>query len=1062
MTLLTLLSEQYEAACDLYLKRALTKEALECARKTGKKTLIGHTLLVDAIVSVRKHERHKDPASLEEICANLDTAFNIFQNNEKKDEAGEAALLRGQITGKREFINKSFGAFENAMPMNDAGKLECMNWMVKHSDLFDQKNMRQVIKGMENLFTILRVLVRQKDGLERSRAERILKFYGLTLSGDSLTLSPQQKPMALKMLRRIMSENDRRSVRFEKPWNDVVPEICKFLVKRGLDWKKRIEEVLNKIRDSKKQCPHFAIGRPCRKSEVEADDSDEYLSADEYQSEREASFNKAGRKCPHFHAPFTNKRHNALLDVDEEMIELDFYVHHGTRDLEKTATEDLKKDVQRFVPTNFEEKYKSCVNFIGDLLPNRCFLSIVTDTPTRAKDLKSWFNSRRFWFKDHFQQYLFDLYSHMLKHERMWNTRVFVRLIFLSQLLDLKLSGNNKPIAIMNQFEGDIQREFTRKESINAALPLGFFKDEYLEMRTGERVIRIECIAHRFYDSFDKLSGLNNDPKEALVAFSKFMTMLRGKNSPMVKPYYNEFIFWLEFYVTVALSLIAKTYVGENFLYVLPESYISSVHFVDASFIQKQGVPTFEAIQRFQAWRNFDYNLFPTRLEYIIAILFRETWRDLNLIKYLFQTSARDGYLREKDYAVAERVLVLSLVCLCNVGHGVSADVEVQLMQQLCRIRIRDAYPPRLVSVLRAIQQASSPRDLASALGDLLKEREGEDLLLCEWRKSVRNGIVKHPMKLETLNDSFYHEETHMLRSNPFQAGAGVGRVDEDQKDEMQEDVSITMEERMKRDRQMKDEEARLKTESAAKCIARSVKLFVLRKRMRRLRSLVEKEITKEKQQRRTTIFQSCFITETWCGICGVAFKTCKEASDATEKSGDILVMREQTADGDWLSRPNPTLPVDGAGDNMETRKEHEESINHKDRVKANQLFRFKFQRELSDDYEKVIDFINKYKLSSTTMTQTYPNYSYSIDRMVRVCFEATSELQRIVIEKDWGNSQRFIEKVKEMKEDFMQVQGYVEETAKANKKVRYTPIMHFEILLSSSQNLLKAADHLT
>ena len=208
----------------------------------------------------------------------------------------------------------------------------------------------------------------------------------------------------------------------------------------------------------------------------------------------------------------------------------------------------------------------------------------------------------------------------------------------------------------------------------------------------------------------------------------------------------------------------------------------------------------------------------------------------------------------------------------------------------------------------------------------------------------------------------------------------------------------------------------------------------------------MEKEITKEKQQSRTSIFQSCFITETWCGICGVAFKSCKEASDATEHSGDAVVAREQTAGGDWLSSANPSLPVDGAGDNMETRKEHEESINHKDRVKANQLFRFKFQRELSDDYEKVIDFITKYKLSSTTMTQTYPNYSLAIDRMVRVCFEAMSELQRIVREKDWGNSQRFIEKVKEMKEDFMQVQGYVEETAKANKKVRYTPIVHFEI----------------
>jgi hypothetical protein len=49
---------------------------------------------------------------------------------------GEANLLLGRLSGDQNYIGFAFGNFQNRKhDRNEAGQLECLNWMINHSRL---------------------------------------------------------------------------------------------------------------------------------------------------------------------------------------------------------------------------------------------------------------------------------------------------------------------------------------------------------------------------------------------------------------------------------------------------------------------------------------------------------------------------------------------------------------------------------------------------------------------------------------------------------------------------------------------------------------------------------------------------------------------------------------------------------------------------------------------------------------------------------------------------------------------------------------------------------------
>jgi hypothetical protein len=115
--------------------------------------------------------------------------------------AGEASLLLGQLTDDVSWINLSWGAFNKSKPTNEAGQLQCTHWMMYNSDLSDRQNLFQAVKGMQNLYGVLRVVILEKPE-DKPRLDHIYRFYGLEMGVDkTLIFNPQQKPRILEILK---------------------------------------------------------------------------------------------------------------------------------------------------------------------------------------------------------------------------------------------------------------------------------------------------------------------------------------------------------------------------------------------------------------------------------------------------------------------------------------------------------------------------------------------------------------------------------------------------------------------------------------------------------------------------------------------------------------------------------------------------------------------------------------------------------------------------------------------------------------------------------------------
>lgn len=153
------------------------KEALICAQKSGDKTAIGQSLILDSKIRISQYKNIRDieEAVKNEIIENLKQAYYFLQDLENKQAAGEAAMLTGKLTGGTKFINKAFRA--NSRPRSEIGQLECMHWMVHNSDLYDRENLRQCVLGMQNLFGNLWVLADYKMEKDRNRLKKIFNFF---------------------------------------------------------------------------------------------------------------------------------------------------------------------------------------------------------------------------------------------------------------------------------------------------------------------------------------------------------------------------------------------------------------------------------------------------------------------------------------------------------------------------------------------------------------------------------------------------------------------------------------------------------------------------------------------------------------------------------------------------------------------------------------------------------------------------------------------------------------------------------------------------------------------
>nr|XP_034304939.1 uncharacterized protein LOC105330431 [Crassostrea gigas]XP_034304942.1 uncharacterized protein LOC105330431 [Crassostrea gigas]XP_034304948.1 uncharacterized protein LOC105330431 [Crassostrea gigas]XP_034304950.1 uncharacterized protein LOC105330431 [Crassostrea gigas] len=615
-------------------------------------------------------------------------------------------------------------------------------------------------------------------------------------------------------------------------------------------------------------------------------------------------------------------------------------------------------------------------------------------------------------------------------------TDFLIRKNYIEEAAQLLKKAEIKPKLedIMSSFEDSVNEESMR-EPESAREKLGLMLDDSVD---GETFFR--SIAKKFCNGCDQL--VKGNPCEALMQFTKFCALLSNTGSAEVIPHYNQLLLWMEYYTTVAFCLTAKVQNTPNFFLVIPESYIAVVYSLDATFIQEKGDPTFEAVQKHMISKDDkDTSLFQERLEKLVDIVCVSTSNSkVNLLSHIFQFLKTEQSIAHEVCGVAERLLVLALVFVCNIGKSVSMDVETKLVSELCKIKIWKKYPSRLSEALKSVQKAESPVDVANALRILLLKRENDSLACYSWDNSNNGcGLQKKELRTtELFKESFFKDKTFKALQNPSEELSS--EVNRDMKEDNEVGSTFSKEE----------EHMEIEAEKSE-----------MENEVHNLSYCVTRKISKEKQDEKINVFESIQITNTGCGVCGVRFKesttdfVCpmnRQTFNEFEPSGLL-----QNPSSLQLSQPNyervqliQTNPGPGVvADNLptfkseilledakeETRGEHEQSEKHKEMVKFYQHFRLKYMQEISDPFREVRDFIQRYKLGSAELVEKhFKEETYNIGILCRQQESVEIKIESIIKECDWQNGEIWGE-VQEMIGSHNWIKDYVETEARKRKE---------------------------
>ena len=1050
-------------------------EALSLARDLGVKDLIGYCLIVQARLEISIQDEGKASSDKkEDVQSKVKEAFELFKFLDRNDcykygdsqnGAGEASLLLGQLTDDVSWINLSWGAFNMSKPRNEAGQLQCMHWMMYNSDLSDRQNLFQVVKGMQNLYGVLRVVILEKPE-DKPRLDHIYRFYGLEMGVDkTLIFNPQQKPRIFEILKTQGSSINEKLVKHGISGQDARFQIAQELLMKGKDWYNKLKKEFESQHKMLGVCPLYQIGvrgqcqTPCTKGH---------------------------------HLKLTKYVFNKLIDLDLLFMEMECFVDDGYRAI-SPIQEALKKIHDSFY--NWQEnEYCSC-----KLLLSSLFLKFkhgegnTISTNSEVFHLKKKLVERKHkYVQRQMERMLGSNYDKMRDKTnkiREKNTELFMNMIFLMNFFNINLPLKD----ILQRFEHDLLMEYRNKMIAHRTLEeLGFLRENDL----------VHCLFRRFMDAYEYLSSSNNNPEWALRQFSRFIQLETRPNHEPMLPDLGLLTMWIEFYTVVAFCLECKFTTVKNVSFVIPSSYLSVVNSVDSSFLGDKGVPTFEAINRYSPHHIPEQDLVRDQTERLVGIL-AGTDSKINIISLTFRRMSEammsfqpcgdideDQPTKVFEYskdvidsiAVAERVLVAGLVFVCNMGKTVYTNSETHVIGEICRIKLPDHCPERLMQAVQSVQKAKGIADVARCLNTLLIQRE-ENLLQCQWlpRNVSRHGIMpKTDIDMTVFQNVFSHKKTSEIVVNPDTVIASHINVDDDE-------LTLTTVEKERIEAETQEYEEKKKKRKSAKTIFKFFRHLQFLSNCENLRDLCEKEKLKERQSSSGDIFSEVIVNDAMCGICGEYFKMedrnvekrqdLEEVQDdteipvlsqsvsttsqpiASESSRNILPKMFSNVKGymfksetepaiDQLhSQHYPSLAETTVKiqDGLTALQKHDRSMKHISKQQDFTMFKNRYIREFKRDVDDMKDFIEKYELRSPRIKKLYPDVTLDIAHVTSAYDNVIKHVRKIIEAKNWRDNNLHVF-VKEMMGKHITIREYVLERYNGQSKV---------IIFSCSQTTL-------
>uniref|UniRef100_A0A8C2TV57 Tetratricopeptide repeat and ankyrin repeat containing 1 n=1 Tax=Coturnix japonica TaxID=93934 RepID=A0A8C2TV57_COTJA len=941
--------------------------ALEAANLTAVKEFRASCLLA----AVRSGTTHCSGSNLVDREDMLREALELCEQTNQKSGTAEALLLQGALKGDFTKLSKAFYQFLSVN--HSAGAVEVL-FELSRCSTPSQDILCKATHGLMALLDLVKSLKKATTNVEKDMVKSCFAYFGIVPTGDSCCQVSQNEaePILKFLLDKARLKERKTKVSFSVSTVAVKSALKQHLLSRLCSI---THELLNKHYPD--ICMKFIVGLNCEDT-----------------------------TCEDFHKPLMRHEARMVFQCKMNLAAINGLLLEATRIFPK----ELLSHCKSFDGLWTSDKYVSCKALLETFFPNHFHLRILSENPKACKDIMGFSNITSKPCRAVLNEYI----SFKFKNEDARARRESSDLWLSAMKVFLLSSGYPE------EFEKLLFRE---EDDYNRELNLALSKAEHspksksqggkikgIDGRHGmllpdkktEHVGRTHlCFIRLLQSSFEQFYVYKN-PESCKRLFFRFMNVLVKKCTRYLIPSIGNTVMLLEFQYIICCAVLMR--LNKNVILCLPKSYIALVHYWDFLFRNKgrskEFTETFSVIQEYRpkdilvAEQNFRFHLC-----YLAKILCG-VHENFSVLLDAFE---------DPDCVTsgeAERTVVLSLVMILNADQVQNSTCkyllsqlfpEIKKMLKAMRKDSPSKVPVRLLKVVEQVADASSVREVAASLQELLKQRDEEYLFDCRWRWDSVYTQGYAPIRgilYENVNfDRFVTSLDKTEYADEIEKELESDQCLEDQKDPL-EVIALN--------KQQKQEQKA----SALRQLYRVFHFVSVCMRWKRKACCKAEPVAVKGEEFLSGIFKKADIDQTQCDLCGVRF---------TQSSENYFVQTEGM-EADTFEAVTPTEEKMHVEGNViivasEAYMEHRNTDKHRNNTAAYKNYADFFRRKIDQKICDGLDIVEA--ITEKTCTQDHLAYKEGSNLRQRKIKENIKKISDAVEEiyerKAWAEAEKII-----------------------------------------------------
>ncbi|OXB56796.1 hypothetical protein ASZ78_001366, partial [Callipepla squamata] len=678
--------------------------ALEAANLTAVKEFRASCLLA----AVRAGTTHCSELDLMDREVMLREALELCEQTNHNSGIAEALFLQGALKGDFAKLSDAYSQF---LSLNhSAGAVEVL-FLLSHCSAPSPDIVCKATRGLMALLGLVRSLKKATTNIEKDMVKSCFAYFGIVPTGDSCCqVSQNEAEPILKFLLDKASLRERKTKgNFSVSTEEVKSALKQHLLSRLCSI---THELLSKHYPG--ICMKFIVGLSCEDT-----------------------------ACEDFHRPLMRHEARMVFQCKTHLAAINGLLLEATRIFPK----ELLSQCKSLDSLLTSDKYMSCKALVEMFFPNHFHLRILSENPKACKEILGFSNITSKPCRAMLNEYI----SFKFKNEDARARRESSDLWLSAMKVFLLSSGYPEEFEkLLFKEEDDYNRELN--------LALGKAKNSPRSKSQGGKMKGIDgrhgmlqpdkntdnagrthlCFIRLLENSFEQFY-VHKNPESCKRLFFRFMNVLVKKCTRYLIPSIGNTVMLLEFQYIVCCAVLMR--LNKNMTLCLPKSYIALVHYWDFLFRSKGYSKEFtEMFSIIQEYRPKDVHAAEQKFRFHLCYLAKILCGVRENFSVLLDAFEDPDCITSGE---AERTVVLSLVMILNADQVQNSVCKYLLSQLFHEIKAmlkslrKDSpskVPVRLLKVAEQVADASSVREVAVSLQELLIERDEEYLFDCRWR----------------------------------------------------------------------------------------------------------------------------------------------------------------------------------------------------------------------------------------------------------------------------------------------------------------------------------------